>query len=121
MDGRMTPDTEVAAYRIVQEALNNVAKHAKATECQVHLARSADALRIVVQDNGVGFDPSVGRSGERRGLGLIGIRERVSHLQGTVQIDSAPGRGTRVIVELPVRRAIDNVKPEAEGTRLVVS
>lgn len=121
MDGRMTPDTEVAAYRIVQEALNNVAKHANATECQVHLARSADVLRIVVQDNGVGFDPTVARAGERRGLGLIGIRERVSHLQGTVQIDSAPGRGTRVIVELPVRRAIDNVRAEAEGARLVVS
>jgi signal transduction histidine kinase len=107
MDNRLAPDTEAAAYRVIQEALNNVAKHAGATKCHVFLARQPEVLRVVVEDNGVGFDPSVPRSADRRGLGLIGIRERASHLNGKVTIDSARGRGTRVIVELPVRRATD--------------
>jgi signal transduction histidine kinase len=108
MDARLAPETEAAAYRIIQEALNNVAKHAKATECRVYFARQSDVLRIVIEDNGVGFDALVPRSADRRGLGLIGIRERASHLNGTVAIDSAPGRGTRMVVELPVRRATDS-------------
>ena len=108
MEGRLAPEIEAAAYRIVQEALNNVAKHAKATECRVRLVRLPDALRITVEDNGTGFNPAAARSNDRRGLGLIGMRERASHLQGSVAIDSAPGRGTRVIVELPVRRATDH-------------
>jgi signal transduction histidine kinase len=107
MNSRLAPETETAAYRIIQEALNNVAKHAKATECKVYLARQPDVLRIVVEDNGVGFDASAPRSPDRRGLGLIGIRERASHLNGTVVIDSVRGRGTRLVVELPVRRATD--------------
>ena len=108
MSSRLAPDTETAAYRIIQEALTNVAKHAKATECRVYLARQQDALRIVVEDNGIGFDASAPRSADRRGLGLIGIRERAAHLNGTVVIESVRGRGTRIVVELPVRRATDD-------------
>jgi signal transduction histidine kinase len=108
MDSRLTPETEAAAYRIIQDALNNVAKHANATACWVHVARTPDALRITIEDDGVGFDPSAPRLPDRRGLGLIGIRERASYLKGSVAIDSAPGKGTRVVVELPVRRAIDS-------------
>jgi signal transduction histidine kinase len=108
MDGRLAPETEVAAYRIVQEALTNVSKHARATECCVKMVRNFDTLSIVIEDNGSGFDPTTPRTGDRRGLGLVGIRERAAHLQGTVVIDSAPGRGARVMVELPVRRATDH-------------
>jgi signal transduction histidine kinase len=108
MSSRLAPETEAAAYRIIQEALNNVAKHAKATECKVYLARQPDTLRIVIEDNGIGFDASAPRSADRRGLGLIGIRERAAHLNGTVAIESVRDRGTRIIVELPVRRATDS-------------
>lgn len=108
MDARLAPETEAAAYRIIQEALTNVAKHAKATQCRVFLARQPDVLRIVIEDNGVGFDPLAPRSADRRGLGLIGIRERASHLNGSVSFESGHGHGTRVIVELPVRRATDS-------------
>jgi two-component system sensor histidine kinase DegS len=73
----------------------------------VYVARQPDALRLVIEDNGVGFDALAPRTPDRRGLGLIGMRERASHLNGTVLIDSAHGRGTRVVVELPVRRATD--------------
>jgi signal transduction histidine kinase len=107
MEGRFAPEIESAAYRIIQEALTNVAKHSAASECRVIMERLFDTLRITVEDNGVGFDSSVPKHGDRRGMGLIGIRERTSHLHGTVIFDSAPNRGTRVIVELPVRRATD--------------
>jgi signal transduction histidine kinase len=112
MEERLAPETEVAAYRIVQEALTNVAKHAKATECWVRISRGPDALQIVIADNGSGFDSDAPRSGDRRGLGLIGMRERASHLQGTVAVESAHGRGARVIIELPVRRATDRATRE---------
>jgi signal transduction histidine kinase len=109
MGSRLAPETESSAYRIIQEALNNVAKHARATECRVRLERTAEALRIVIEDDGVGFDSTAPRSADRRGLGLIGIRERAAHLNGTVAIDSHRGGGTRIIVELPVRIATDFV------------
>jgi signal transduction histidine kinase len=108
METRLAPETEAAAYRIIQEALTNVAKHANATRCRVFLARQPDVLRLVIEDNGVGFDPLAPRSADPRGLGLIGIRERASHLTGTVTIESRHGHGTRIIVELPVRRVTDS-------------
>ena len=105
IERRLSPDTEAAVYRIIQEALTNVAKHAKATRCIVALARLPEALKITIEDDGVGFDAARPRSADRRGLGLIGIRERASHLNGVVAIESAHGRGTRLTIELPVRRA----------------
>lgn len=108
MDVRLAPDIETAAYRIIQEATTNIAKHARATQCRVHLDRG-DTLRITVEDDGEGFDPASIRHGDRRGLGLIGMRERASHLHGVVQVDSTPGRGTRITVELPVRRSTDRM------------
>jgi signal transduction histidine kinase len=102
MDDRLAPELEAAAYRIVQEALTNVAKHARATLAFVYLRRHANSqtVTVSVEDNGVGFEP--GRA--RRGLGLIGIRERVAHFHGQVIVDSEPGKGTRLTVELPARR-----------------
>jgi signal transduction histidine kinase len=102
MTQRARPHTEIAAYRIVQEALTNVAKHAQATVCRVSLQQSARSLLVTIDDDGVGFDlAEVERERARRGLGLIGIRERVAQLHGTLRIETAPGRGTCVTVELP--------------------
>lgn len=108
MEERLPSEIESAAYRIVQEATTNIAKHAHATECRVQLERG-ETLRITIEDNGAGFDPLAVRSAERRGLGLIGMRERASHLHGSVQVDSTPGQGTRITVELPVRRSTDKI------------
>jgi signal transduction histidine kinase len=113
MQGRLSAESEAAAYRIIQEALTNVAKHSGATACHVTMTRLAGTLRISIEDNGVGFDPAMTRPGERRGLGLIGMRERASHLQGVVTIDSRRGRGTRLVIELPVRRASDRAEAQA--------
>jgi signal transduction histidine kinase len=91
------PDVAVAAFRIVQEALTNVARHAQASELRVTLRSERERLEIEVTDNGCGF----GR-GVSRGLGLLGMRERVRALKGEVQVASDPGHGTRVRVSLPL-------------------
>jgi signal transduction histidine kinase len=121
MEERLAPDTETAAYRIVQEALTNVARHAHATICRVHLQRLTNTLLVTVEDDGVGFEPSdLRRAGASRGLGLIGIRERVSQLGGTVRVESAPGNGTRLTVELPARsRPGPDAAPDIESSQAI--
>jgi signal transduction histidine kinase len=107
MDERLEPQTEAAIYRIVQEAMTNVAKHARAAVAVVFVRRVDDTVLVTIEDNGIGFDPERAR----RGLGLIGIRERVAHLEGTVLIDAAPGRGTRLTINLPARLAARDENP----------
>jgi signal transduction histidine kinase len=104
MDERLSSEIEAAAYRIVQEAVTNVARHAGATTCRVRLQRLAHTLMIVIEDDGMGFEPAEpSPAGVGRGLGLVGIRERVAHLRGTFGLDTAPGQGTRLVVVLPAR------------------
>ena len=116
MEERLVPETEATAYRIVQEALTNVAKHAQATSCRVYVQRLPNTVLITIEDDGVGFlAADAQQESAHRGLGLIGIRERVSHLRGTVRLETAPGRGTRLTVELPARaRAAGDGADEAE-------
>ena len=102
MDDRLLPEIETSVYRIVQEGLTNVARHARAGSCRVYLQRLPTTVIVTVEDDGVGFEAAeVDRAGSRRGLGLIGIRERVANLKGTVRLESVPGKGTRLTVELP--------------------
>lgn len=101
IDKRLPRAVELAAYRIVQEALTNVAKHACATSCRITLQRRDEGLHIAVEDDGRGFDPS-DTTETRRGLGLVGMRERAALLDGRVALESTRGAGTRVQVSLPV-------------------
>ena len=102
MEERLTADTEAAIYRIVQEALTNVAKHAQATTCRVYLQRLTNTLLVTIEDDGIGFEPDAPRApGAPRGIGLLGIRERVTQLRGELRLESAPGKGTRLTVEVP--------------------
>jgi signal transduction histidine kinase len=124
MDDRLAPEVEASSYRIIQEALTNIAKHARATSCRVYLQRLPSTVLITVEDDGTGFvesqrDPTSGTAG----LGLIGIRERAAHLGGSVRIETAPGRGTRITVELParVRARSDTSSAEGAGPHLVES
>jgi signal transduction histidine kinase len=101
-DERLAPETEAAIYRIIQEALTNVAKHAKASSCRVYLQRLTNTLLVTIEDDGVGFNLFDMRSPETtHGLGLVGIRERAAHLRGTVRLESSHGKGTRLTVEVP--------------------
>jgi two-component system CheB/CheR fusion protein len=104
-DGRFTPEVETALYRVTQEALTNVARHAGATRVSVVLGRRSGDAVAVIEDDGTGFDPDAPATpilGRRGGLGLAGMRERVELLGGTVEVESAPGRGTTVIARIPL-------------------
>jgi signal transduction histidine kinase len=94
---------ETSIYRIVQEALTNVARHASAAHARVRIAADAGYVHCSISDDGVGFAiDSTGRSKNRNGLGLVGIRERVNSLGGTLRIASAPGKGTEIHVAIPM-------------------
>ena len=98
LDHRLASDAETTLYRIAQEALSNVAKHSRAQNVEVILDRRADSVLLIVEDDGVGFDPVGGSAGE--GFGLRGMQERAALVGATVQIESAPGKGTTVLVRM---------------------
>jgi len=93
-----------AVFRIVQESLNNIAKHAGASQVVITLEKALDFIRLVVRDDGCGFYPAAMR--KPQSLGLMGLRERAELLGGEVRIDSAPGRGTCVTVGIPLRQTM---------------
>jgi signal transduction histidine kinase len=95
---RLAPETESAVYRVVQEALTNVAKHAGASHVRVQVERDNGAVGVLVEDDGCGFDPRACSDG----LGLVGMRERVELTGGRLEIHSRPGEATRVSARLPV-------------------
>ena len=100
-EGRLASSVETALYRLVQEALNNVTRHAQAKCATVRLQRDARGICCTIGDDGVGFDvTSVLARKREQGLGLIGMRERVNSVGGTLQIISAPGGGTTIAVEI---------------------
>jgi signal transduction histidine kinase len=100
--GRLPGSTEIALYRIVQEALTNAAKHSKASRVWIRLGRKNRIFCCSIEDDGVGFDVrAVQTDGKRRGLGLIGMQERLNAIGGTLSIDSEPGRGTKILIQLP--------------------
>jgi signal transduction histidine kinase len=92
-------------YRIVQEALNNCARHAQASAVQVAVRSESSQILLSVQDDGSGFD-----TGHVRGMGLLGMEERVRHLGGTFAIDSKPGLGTKLQVKLPLAAMTENLQ-----------
>lgn len=102
MDGLLTPEAELVIYRVVQEALSNVVRHARASTARVTLERRDDAVHATVEDDGIGFDVDDALRGDGRGLGLFGMRERATYVGGHVDIESRPGAGTRVRITVPL-------------------
>jgi signal transduction histidine kinase len=96
-------DHRTTIYRVVQEALQNAGRHSQAREVEIVVQRHGDLLRIIIRDNGVGFDPSI-----TRGLGLLGMQERISLLGGLLQIESAPGHGTILRMEIPSPASVEH-------------
>ncbi len=104
LPGRLPPEHETILFRVVQEALTNIQRHAQATQVSLNLAQNRSSVRLEMIDNGVGFDPKQPpRHEPGSGLGLPGMRERVALVNGRLEVDSAPGKGTRIVVELPLR------------------
>ena len=99
-DKRFAPAIETTFYRIVQEALTNVAKHAGASRVSILVVRRVDSVAAVIEDDGSGFDPKTTRSD---GLGLAGMRERVALVGGRLRIETSDAGGTTIAVEVPVR------------------
>jgi signal transduction histidine kinase len=100
---RLPTTVEIALYRIVQEALTNAAKHSRAKNVHIQVDRSSDQVRCSVRDDGAGFDvPAVmARKGDV-GLGLLGMQERLNALGGSLEIQSSPGRGTSLLINVPL-------------------
>ena len=102
LEERTSPPVETALYRIIQEALNNVTKHAQAGNVRIRLDADGQRICCSIRDDGVGFNAQALLSGrEHKGLGLIGMRERLSAIGGTMEIASGPGEGTRLLIAVP--------------------
>jgi NarL family two-component system sensor histidine kinase LiaS len=98
-DRRLPIDVEQAIYRVSQESLANIARHSHARRVDISLVYNGDSAQLTIADDGCGFDLSV----KSQGMGLRSIRERVSSIHGTVQVQSAPGHGTRILVQIPTK------------------
>jgi signal transduction histidine kinase len=112
---RLSPDIEINLYRIVQEALNNVSKHAKATHVSVLLEKQDKNVFLIVEDDGIGFDLSGYEKpdGKENGFGLLGIKERALLVGGTTEIESTKENGTTLYVRIPIqmsRKAENNIQ-----------
>lgn len=106
------PAVTAAAYRIVQECLTNIAKHAQASRVGVALSVRRGQLQLSIEDDGAGFDMDAAPRGR---LGLVGMGERVAALQGSFEVESAPGAGTTVLVTLPLQ---PQPQPAADEARM---
>jgi signal transduction histidine kinase len=98
---RLAAETETMLFRIAQEALANCAKHANATSISIELIHAGEQAVLTISDNGAGFDPgALGQSGHKAGLGLLTMRERAEFAGGIFSLESQPGKGTRIRVEM---------------------
>ncbi len=98
-ENRLSGEAETTIYRIVQEALNNVVRHAQTKHVDLILEMRHDKVKVIVEDDGVGYDTTLLVPNGH--LGLIGMQERAQMAGGTLQIESKPGGGTTVVVEIP--------------------
>jgi two-component system NarL family sensor kinase len=100
LNDRLDENVETVVYRVLQELVNNVIKHAQATEITIQLIHEATELSIMVEDNGVGFD--IHTLSDKAGIGLKNITSRIEYLNGHVHFDSSLGNGTTAMIEIPL-------------------
>jgi PAS domain S-box-containing protein len=105
---RLDPQIEIGLYRIAQESLNNVVKHAEATEVNVQFIHYTKGIRLIIEDNGKGITekPNIVRATGKGGTGLVSMRERAASFGGTLTIDSTPKNGTFITVEIPLTKVV---------------
>jgi PAS domain S-box-containing protein len=104
---RLTPEQDLALYRIVQESLTNIEKHSGATKVHLRLHIKPDVIELTLRDNGKGFDPAQGsiHYGRETCMGLVDMKERAAFVAGTLMIQSKPGEGTEIVALIPMRRS----------------
>ncbi|MCL5030652.1 MAG: histidine kinase [Bacteroidetes bacterium] len=109
LDFRLSPEIELGLFRISQEALNNIVKHSRAKEFSIQIVKHPTLLRLMVEDDGIGFDPQIVHNdpAKKNNLGLVNMSERALSLNGKLIFDSRIGGGTEIIVEIP----LENFKP----------
>ncbi|CAL2084171.1 two-component system, NarL family, sensor histidine kinase DegS [Tenacibaculum sp. 190524A05c] len=100
LDKRLDTNTEITVFRIIQELITNVIKHAEASEATINLSLFDESLNIIIEDNGKGFNPKKIKT--ENGMGLGSIKKRIEHVNGTFQVDSVLKRGTSIIINIPV-------------------
>jgi len=114
MEVRLPKKSELALFRVVQEGINNVIKHAGTDSAVLTLTYRSDTLQLMLVDTGVGFDLQAFRYQPGANLGLFSMSERISAVQGQFFIESKPGYGTKIIVEIPIKATVGNVAQEQE-------
>jgi PAS domain S-box-containing protein len=114
---RLFPELEICLYRIVQEGLNNAAKHANPTYVSVELVRHGKGVGLTIEDNGAGMAQILRfiRATEKGGMGLVGMKERVASFNGTLDIESTPGHGTSISIEIPLLPVPTTVEERDRG------
>ena len=100
LNERLNTTIETIVFRVLQEIVNNILKHSKATIVTIQIIKDIEELTIIVEDNGVGFDVNTAKSD---GIGLKNLQSRIEYLHGTVNIDSHLQKGTTIIIELPIK------------------
>jgi two-component system, NarL family, sensor histidine kinase UhpB len=119
MRDRLPRDLEVTFYRVAQEAMNNIARHSHARHAQIMLKREERWLMLEIKDDGVGFNTTVMQAGRLRGLGLLGMRERLALVGGELTIESQPGKGTRLIARAPLASPIASGELDGKDSRTI--
>jgi signal transduction histidine kinase len=120
LKNQLPAEVETAVFRVVQEAITNIARHAQANEASISLVHKEGKLFVRVEDNGVGFDPTTVMNNGQTGWGLRGMQERINLLGGKFYIGSKAGNGTLLLAEVPLEQAslpeLPNLdKPEPDG------
>ncbi|TSE09096.1 sensor histidine kinase [Aquimarina algiphila] len=100
LEERLDNALEISIFRMIQELITNIIKHANATEVHISLTNHDSLLNIIIEDNGKGFDTKV--ISQKDGMGLRTIEKRIEHLEGTFEIDSTIGKGTNIIINIPI-------------------
>jgi signal transduction histidine kinase len=104
-------EIEQTTFRIIQEALSNIARHSKASQVEIDLFYSLDNINCTIQDNGAGFNPN----SIKKGLGLRSMEERAAGLDGVLAITSKPGEGTSITMSFPINEALNSDLEEQNG------
>ena len=97
---RLEPSLEISIFRMIQELVTNIIKHANASEATIAITQHENSLNIIVEDNGKGFNAT--KFQQKEGMGLSSIERRVEFLEGTLEIDATPGKGTTILIDIPL-------------------